>query len=153
MREIRKVTIDDLESIKTIYEKAFDRTEGVLKYYAGFSEYVQFCMKQNYAYLAVEDNTVCGVLLAYEIPDMLFGKSVYIELLAVLPEYQKKGIGTELLNAIKTITQDKGVKELSLRTCCYLDSYQMYRNYGFIDTRDDHRFMVMNIRKQVKSDE
>ena len=50
MREIRNVISSDLESIKLIYEKAFDRSEGVLKYYQGFPEYVEFCIKQRYAW-------------------------------------------------------------------------------------------------------
>jgi len=149
MREIRSVVSTDLESIKLIYEKAFDRSEGVLKYYQGFSEYVEFCIKQRYAYVAVEEDTVCGVLLAYVIPDMLAGNVVYIELLAVMPEYQRKGFGTELLNKVKEDAQNNGIVELSLRTGCYMDSYQIYKNYGFRDTRDDHRYMVMKIKKSA----
>lgn len=149
MREIRNVVSSDLESIKLIYEKAFDRSEGVLKYYKGFSEYVEFCIKQRYAYVAVEEDTVCGVLLAYVIPDMLAGNVVYIELLAVMPGYQRKGFGTELLNKVKEDARNNGIVELSLRTGCYMDSYQIYKNYGFRDTRDDHRYMVMNIKKSA----
>jgi len=149
MREIRSVVSTDLESIKLIYEKAFDRSEGVLKYYQGFLEYVEFCIKQRYAYVAVEEDTVCGVLLAYVIPDMLAGNVVYIELLAVMPEYQRKGFGTELLNKVKEDAQNNGIVELSLRTGCYMDSYQIYKNYGFRDTKDDHRYMVMNIKKSA----
>lgn len=153
MRVIREMTMDDLESVKKIYESAFERPEGILMYYPYFSEYVDFCIKQRYAYIAVEDNVVCGVLLAYEKPDMHLGKSVYIELLAVLPEYQKKGIGTGFLNRVKAEALNNGIMEMSLRTGCYMDSYQMYKNYGFRDTRDDHRFMVMNIRKSSDEEE
>ncbi len=152
MREIRKVVISDLDRIKQIYEKAFDRSEGVLKYYQGFADYVDFCIQQKYAYVAVEEDIVCGVLLAYVIPDMLAGNVVYIELLAILPEYQRKGLGTALLNKVKEDAQNKGIKELSLRTGCYMDSYQIYKNYGFRDTRDDHRYMVMNIRKKSEGE-
>lgn len=149
MREIRRVVNSDLKNIELIYEKAFDRSEGVLKYYQGFPEYVRFCMNQGYAYVAVDEGTVCGVLLAYITPDMLAGKVVYIELLAVLPEYQRKGFGTELLDKVKTEAQNNGIWKLSLRTGCYMESYQIYKNYGFMDTRDDHRYMVMNIKKSM----
>ena len=63
MREIRRVMESDLESLKIICERAFDRSPGVMKYYEGFPDYVNFCRKQNYAYVAVEDGEVCGVLL------------------------------------------------------------------------------------------
>lgn len=70
----------------------------------------------------------------------------------VLPEYQKKGIGTGILNRVKAEALNNGIMELSLRTGCYMDSYQMYKNYGFRDTRDDYRFMVMNIRKSINKE-
>lgn len=89
------------------------------------------------------------VVYAYVIPDMFAGNVVYIELLAVMPEYQRKGFGTELLNKVKEDAQNNGIGELSLRTGCYMDSYQIYKNYGFRDTRDDHRYMVMNIKKSA----
>lgn len=149
MREIRRMISSDLENIKLIYEKAFDRSKGVLEYYQGFSEYAEFCIKQRYAYVAVDEDTVCGVLLAYVIPDMFAGNVVYIELLAVMPEYQGKGFGTKLLNKVKEDAQNNGIVELTLRTGCYMDSYQIYKNYGFRDTRDDHRYMVMNIKKSA----
>lgn len=148
MRKIRKVIDSDLESIKTVYEKAFDRSEGILNcYYKGFSEYVDFCAKQNYAYVALDEEVVCGILLAYEKPDTFYGKVVYIELLAVLPEYQKKGFGTGLLNKVKEDAQSNGICELSLRTGYYMDAYQIYKKYGFRDTEDDHRYMVLNIKQ------
>ena len=148
MRAIRKAVSLDIESIKKIYEKAFGRREGILQYYQGFPDYVDFCLKQKYSYVAVCEEFVCGVLLAYEKTDMEWGKVVYIELLAVMPEYQRKGFGKELLNKVKEDSQNNGIRGLSLRTGCYMDSYQIYKNYGFRDTRDDHRYMIMNIEKK-----
>ena len=95
------------------------------------------------------EDTVCGVLLAYEKPDIEWGKVLYIELLAVLPEYQKKGIGTELLNKIRKDAANSGYVELALRTGCYLDAYHMYTKYGFRDTRSDRRYMILNLKKRT----
>ena len=94
-------------------------------YYPGFRDYVEFCIKQNYAYVANEQDVVCGVLLAYEKPDLEWGKVLYIELLAVLPEYQSKGIGTTLLDYVKEEARSKEFKELALRTGCYMPAYEM----------------------------
>lgn len=148
MKKIRRVMDSDLENIKKVYEKAFDRSEGILNcYYKGFSEYVDFCARQNYAYVALDEEIVCGILLAYEKPDIFYGKGVYIELLAILPEYQKKGYGTELLNRVKEDAEKNGVCELSLRTGYYMDAYQIYKKYGFKDSQDEHRYMVLNIKR------
>ena len=35
--------------------------------------------------------------------------------------------------------------ELSLRTACYLNVYEIYKKFGFRDMRSDRRFMVMKI--------
>ena len=70
---------------------------------------------------------------------------MYIDLLVVIPEFQRKGIGTDLLNRLKQDAQENGLSELSLRTGCYMDSYEIYKKYGFKDARADQRFMYMNI--------
>lgn len=113
--------------------------------YHGFPNYIEFCAKQNYAYIASLDGCECGYILAYAKPEMMYGEELYIELLAVLPEYQRKGVGTKLLNKLRDQAKEEGYRELSLRTGCYMDSYEIYKKYGFKDTRDDQRFMVMNI--------
>ena len=56
-----------------------------------------------------------------------------------------------MLNKVKEDALDNGISELSLRTGCYMDSYQIYKNYGFRDTRDDHRYMVKNIKLKEKN--
>ncbi len=150
MSVVRTMINSDVEDVKKIYEQAFYKTEGLLnEYYPKFEDYVDFCIKQNYSYVAIMEDNVCGALLAYEKPDIEWGKSLYIELLAVLPEYQKKGIGTELLNKIRDDAANSGYVELSLRTGCYLDAYHIYKKYGFRDTRSDRRYMILNIKKKA----
>lgn len=39
MREIRRVQESDMECLKTIYEKVFEKYPGVMMYYQGFHEY------------------------------------------------------------------------------------------------------------------
>lgn len=143
---VRGVTASDIVDIKKIYEQAFNRMEGLIdEYYPKFQQYVDFCSRQKFSYVAIKDGVLCGVLLACEKPDIEWGKVLYIELLAVLPEYQKKGIGTNLLNKLREDAVNSGFVELSLRTGCYLDAYQIYKKYGFRDTRSDRRYMILNI--------
>lgn len=144
---IKNAVSENIETIGEIYEKSFEKQPGILKYYPGFNKYVTFCIDGGYAYVAIEEDIICGVLLAYEKPDMQWGKSLYVELLAVIPEFQRKGIGTDLLNRLKYDAQENGLSELSLRTGCYMNSYEIYKKYGFKDARADQRFMYMNIRK------
>lgn len=98
----------------------------------------------------MEEDVVCGVLFAYEVPDLMFGEILYIELLAVLPEYQKKGIGTKLLNQVRVDANNAGFQEITLRTACYLDAYEIYKKYGFKDTKTDRRYMSLMLQKKIK---
>jgi ribosomal protein S18 acetylase RimI-like enzyme len=146
---IREVTEKDIVIIEKIYAKAFAQHEEVMRYYKGFHEYVIFCKKQAYAYVVENDSEVCGVILAYEKPDIFEGKNVYIELLAILPEHQSKGYGKALIEKIENVAAGKGIKELSLRTACYMDAFHIYHHLGFMDTRDDQRYMVRRIGKEI----
>ena len=66
-------------------------------------------------------------------------------MLVVLHEYQRKGIGTKLLDKVKEQAEKEGIKELALRTGCYMEAYEIYKKYGFRDAKIDQRFMVMGI--------
>lgn len=146
--QIRNVKESDIGIIGTIYEKAFEHSEGVIKYYQGFPEYVKFCMKQRYAFIA-ESGEVCGVILGYEKPDMFVGKAAYIELLAVLPEYQGMGYGKALIQKFEEAAVQREIKELSLRTGCYMKAFHIYHHLGFKDTRDDQRYMIRHIQNET----
>ena len=76
---------------------------------------------------------------------MFCGKSAYVDLLAVLPEYQKKGYGKALLNKFFDEALKKGIDEAAIRTKCYLGSYIIYRKMGFVDQQSDTRYMTKYI--------
>lgn len=147
---IREVNENDIEVIGTIYEKAFGYSEGLVKDLGNFDEYVNFCVKQNYAFVIENGIEICGVVLGYEKPDMIYGRNVYIELLAVLPEYQCKGYGKALIAAIEKVAISNGIKEVTLRTACYMDAFHIYCHLGFKDTRDDQRHMIRRIKEDGK---
>lgn len=151
--EIRHAVEADIDGIKKIYEKAFYDKEGILMYYPNFTEYVMNCIKHTLSYVAISDGLLCGMIFAYEVPDIEWGKTVHIEVFAVLPNYQKMGIGTALMKHLKENAQEKGYIELSLRTACYLDAYEIYKKIGFRDMRSDRRFMVMKIQQEVNKEQ
>ena len=145
---IRLATKDDYDKIGQLYEKAFDYGEGFVKYYyKGFDEYLSFFVDKNNAYVVEEDDTVCGIVLVYETPDMHCGRSLYIELLAVLPDCQNKGMGRALIDYVCDEAWRREITEVSIRTACYKDAYLVYRHMGFRDSRSDCRFLAMNLKK------
>jgi len=81
----------DSDAIKHIYAKAFNIHKEVLDEDCfGFPSYIKFFENRDYSYLACIDNEPCGVISVFKIPEMMYGEEIYIELLAVLPEHQKK---------------------------------------------------------------
>ncbi|MCM1498510.1 MAG: GNAT family N-acetyltransferase [Clostridium sp.] len=145
---IRLATKDDYDKIGWLYEKAFDYGEGFVQYYyRGFVEYLSFFVDKNNAFVVEEDDTVCGTVLVYEIPDMFSGCSLYIDLLAVLPDCQNKGMGRALIEYVCDEACRRGITEVSIRTACYKDAYLVYRHMGFRDSQSDCRFLTMNLKK------
>ena len=153
MVEIRRAIEADMDGVKEIYEKAFYEYEGILMYYPKFTEYVMNCIKHDLSYVAISEGVLCGMIFGYEVPDIECGETVHIEIFAVLPNYQKMGIGTALMKRLKESAKEKGYMELSLRTACYLDAYEIYKKFGFRDMRSDRRFMVMKIQQEVNKEQ
>lgn len=144
---IRNMKIDDIESIKDVYADAFGFHRTGLKYYVGFSSYLEFCIQQGYAFVAEEEGNVVGYVLGYTTPDMFQGQIVYIENLAVITEFQNKGIGKALIAKIEEVAIENNIKQISLRTGCYRNAYHVYCHLGFRDSRDDQRYLVRMIER------
>ncbi|RHF63727.1 hypothetical protein [Mediterraneibacter gnavus] len=53
MSIIRKATGLDTDDIKKIYECAFYGIEGIVESYFKFDEYVEFCLKHRFSYVAM----------------------------------------------------------------------------------------------------
>ncbi|MDO5016460.1 MAG: GNAT family N-acetyltransferase, partial [Eubacteriales bacterium] len=104
---------------------------------AGWSNYScrQDILKQAYK------NSFC-VLAAYE-SDKLLGilravgdglTIIFIQDIIVLPEYQRKGIGTKLLHAV--MTKYKDVYQMELLTDNTDKTVTFYRSNGFVPAED-----------------
>lgn len=143
---IKALTDREITYIKNVYAKAFDVSKEVFEFYPHFNEYVKFSIDQGYAFATYnEANEIIGFITGYVIPDMAFGKTIYIELLAVIPEEQNRGFGKALLSEMESAALKNGIKEMALRTACYMNSYIIYRHLGFIDQRSDSRYLTKKI--------
>ena len=49
------------------------------------------------------------------------------------------------------IAVQNGIEEISLRTGCYMEAFHIYHHLGFVDTRDDQRYMTRHIQKGNKT--
>lgn len=147
MVNIRKTEERDIEEIKKIYANAFGYALETMNCIKGFREYVMFATNQGYAYIIEDDGVCCAVILAYEKPDIIYGKNLYIELLSVLPEYQKKGYSKILINQIIKDAKQKDIRQITVATQCFKEAYQIYLKYGFKDAEMDRRYMYKDLKK------
>lgn len=99
--KIRRMEENDIEAVKDVYAEAFERNRSSLKYYPGFDTYVGFCIDQGYAFVAEDEDKAVGIIFGYIKPDAFRGRAAYIEVLAVIPEYQNRGIGKSLISKIE----------------------------------------------------
>ena len=111
---IKLMTINDIPRVKDIFSLSFDKSQRLMEYYKGFEEYIDFSIKQGYAFVICNDvNEIIGFINGYEIPDMMYGKTLYIENIAVIPCEQCKGYGKALMNQIEKTAKSKGIREIS----------------------------------------
>ena len=94
----------------------------------------EYCM----AYVLAEADTVIGMITAIVIPG-IGDDSIHIDTVAILPEYQNKGYGTQMLNEF--IKCSCGTL-FSLSTTQSGNGYKLYTKAGFDDERDS-AYMIM----------
>jgi GNAT superfamily N-acetyltransferase len=146
---IKRITTDDIAAVSRIYLKAFEYPDLMIKCLEEFDRYVSFFIEQRYAFVAFEEGVCCGVGMAYETPDIYSGKSIYVDMLAVLPEYQNKGIGKSLLHRIEVEAANRGIHKIAIRTACYKPAYLIYNHLDFKDAGGESRYMSKPISEEL----
>lgn len=153
---VRIANAKDIEKIALVYAQAFDDRDTIYKYcmrngeesfyknflrlYQGFEVYINYSIDCGYAFV-IEAPDIIGVITGYEKPDMDYGRLAFIELFAVIPEFQGKGYGRALFGRFTEETSNRKICKVSLNTACYMDSYHIYRKWGFKDARFDVRLL------------
>ncbi len=112
--EYKKLEIVDLsrltELIK-VYEEVFEMEDFTLP----AAQYLQSLLEKEIVifYVAMIDKKVVGGLTAHVLPSTYFPSSeVYIYDLAVRTEFQRKGIGRQLINSLKEYCASLRLKEV-----------------------------------------
>ena len=135
MRELIPVKKSDIDLCKEIYIKAFEITKETQdeckfdKYMIPFINDYDKC-----AYLLGVDGKTVGFVSAYNPPNLLESPSLYIDTIAVLPEYQNQGNGKAMLEMLIAMFPEDVF--ISLQTQRSKHAYKMYIDSGFIDDPD-----------------
>jgi aminoglycoside 3-N-acetyltransferase I len=110
--EIKRLDKKDIEQFKELII-LFNEVFEIKKYKSAKKTYLQKVLKEVsfICIAAICDNEIVGGLTAYELP-MYYAKysEVLIYDMAVLSEYQRKGIGKKLIAALKKYCRKKGIQ-------------------------------------------
>ena len=140
MKELVKMTIEDIDMCTDIYVKAFEKTaeyRSICDFGHYFSSFINGDDK--YAYVLKSDNEIVGLLTAFQIPSFVDSFSVHIDSVAVSPEYQRQGNGRTMLKSfIELISEGSGI---TINAYKDKPSYKLYVDIGFYDIKDISHLM------------
>ena len=140
---IRKIKIEDAEAVQRLCNISL-----------GYSVSVEIVMRQikklsedvNHHYIYVYEDeelqTVVGFVHAEVYESLYSYAGLNILGLAVLPEFQGKGIGKELMNHLELKAKDDSVSFVRLNSADYrVEAHKFYENIGYVCDKTQKRFM------------
>ncbi|MCR4326689.1 MAG: GNAT family N-acetyltransferase [Candidatus Roizmanbacteria bacterium] len=84
-------------------------------------------------YVVKKGTAIVGVLLAFPLTKVA-GTELYIDTIAVHPQFQKNGIGTMLITAALEYAKKNDLVAVSLSAHAKLKSFTWYQSLGFVPT-------------------
>ena len=138
---IRNIKIEDAEAIQRICNISLGYSvsiETVMKQIQKLSEDVN----HHYIYVYEELQTVVGFVHAEVYESLYSYAGLNILGLAVLPEFQGKGIGKELMNHLELKAKDDFIPFIRLNSADYrVEAHKFYENIGYVCDKTQKRFI------------
>ena len=147
--KLQKATIEDYESIIAFYDDVTERTPD-MEYYARWKkglhpthDGVRAYIGEGSMYLYKEDNAIVGAMAvtmyqgedyhaitwSQQVPDT---EVAVIHILAVSPDHQGKGIGSEMILEAISLAQTNGMKAVRLDALASnIPAHKIYKSLGF----------------------
>lgn len=141
--EIREVVDEDVQDIYDLYYEVMNYNYPVHK----IKEMVSIVHKDacNYVFIAIDSNKLEGIIevvIKYSIHKPSY---LIINTLAVLLEYQGKGIGSQLLDYAENFVKTKGLSSISLGSqFSRLSAHRFYINNGY-EIIKEHKIFEKNL--------
>ena len=135
--EFVKLTEDDIPDCTQIYFSAFKIPEQIRPFYNAnryFKKYISDDDK--FAYGLKYNEKLVGIMVGIQLPAFCSDYSIYIDVVAVMPEYQHRGFGTKMMNSFFESASGKAVA--SLNTYKNSESYKFYQQFRFKDNEIVH---------------
>ena len=146
---INRATIEEFESIIAFYDDVTERTSDMVTYARWIKrkhptlEGIRAYIEEGSMYLYKENDAIVGAMAVtmYQGEDyhaIEWSKQVsddevaVIHILAVNPDYQGKGIGSEMIRKAIRLAQDNGMKAIRLDALASnIPAHRMYERLGF----------------------
>lgn len=140
---IRKIKIEDSEAIQRICEVSLGYSvsiETVMRQIQKLSENVNH--HYIYVYEDEELQNVVGFVHAEVYESLYSYTGLNILGLAVLPEFQGKEIGKELMHHLELNAKNNSIKFIRLNSADYrVEAHKFYENIGYICDKTQKRFI------------
>ena len=141
--EIKKLNINEVtlfSQLVKLFEEVFDMKNFKLP----AAQHLQNTLQQEnfIAFVALLGQEVAGGMTVYVLNQYYSEKKLaYIFDLAVLPKYQRKGIGTQMINFIKSYCKERDFEEVFVQADA-IDEYALnfYRSTGISEEEDVRHF-------------
>ncbi len=112
-------------------------------------EMIDLYFDYTYTYVADIESQIVGVLVLYPLDN----DAIEIKNIAVVSEYQEKGIGTALLSRIFTLMKNKGFTKLIIGTAnTSIIPLQFYQKMGFKICSIKKNFFIENYSEPIFED-
>lgn len=131
--EIRDFTENDIEATAELFVTVFNRgpwNDDLTRETAQKRVTEILETPGGMGYVAARDGTLCGFLLGYQ-KQWCTGKEFHLEEMGVRPELQRSGVGTRLVNRLKTELRDRGIEQIHLLTAKDSPAFAFYEENGF----------------------
>jgi ribosomal protein S18 acetylase RimI-like enzyme len=143
--EYKKILLED---IKMVLNMEGDFRDNFLQ-----EEYVKRFLKNpmNWLFVCISKDRIIGFAYGYELNKLnTLENMLYIHEVGVLPEFQRKGIGTELLKELKNVCKKNGIYKIFLFTQkSNIGACKLYEKSGgelAWDSKDDDRTYFFNVK-------
>lgn len=146
MQEIKKAGLEDIKKIRelacTIWPVAYDKilSPAQLKYMLDLfysKEALASQLHSGHHFIIAYDNNHAIGFASYSIKSSNNPEVYRLHKLYVLPGFQKKGTGRNLLNYITGSIKPAGAKILELNVNRYNDAFHFYTKLGFTISREE----------------
>lgn len=124
--EIIKAELKDKQGIKEIASLLKIDTMPDVDFVWDKDDFIEKQINNGEYFVAIENNKIVGII-SFRIRQNI----MYIETMAIVKEFQSKGIGTQFINFAKKFTQEKNLNILRAYTFYKYNTKEFYLKKGF----------------------